>query len=171
MRSCSTGRVPDGATVGDMHDPRSLPMTAFQERLTRIAAQWLTGMNSVAYRLSSGRAAGHVGDAALCLLTTIGRRSGRPRTVVLLCLPYGDDLIVVASRGGMNVNPAWYLNLTVHPRAKVQVGAEVRAVLARDATAEERASLWPRLTAAYTYFDSYRARTARTIPVVLLSPA
>ncbi len=147
-------------------------MTPFQERLGRVTVQWMTGMNNVAYRLSGGRGAGHVPSGApICLLTTTGRRSGRRRTVPLLYVPDGDDLVVVASRGGMASHPAWYLNLLADPEATAQVGASTRRVRARDATEAERARLWPALTAAYPHFDAYQLRTSRHIPVVILSPA
>jgi F420H(2)-dependent quinone reductase len=146
-------------------------MTPFQERLGRVTVQWMTGMNNVAYRLSGGRVAGQVPSGApICLLTTTGRRSGRRRTVPLLYLPDRDDLVVVASRGGMGAHPAWYLNLLADPHATVQVGRSTVAVRARDATDEERRRLWPGLTAAYPHFDAYRLRTSRQIPVVFLSP-
>jgi F420H(2)-dependent quinone reductase len=147
-------------------------MTPFQERLGRVTVQWMTGMNNVAYRLSGGRVAGHIPSGApICLLTTTGRRSGRPRTVPLVYLLDGDDLVVVASRGGMGSHPAWYLNLVADPGATVQVGASTARVRARDATEAERGRLWPTLTAAYPHFDAYQLRTSRRIPVVVLSPA
>jgi F420H(2)-dependent quinone reductase len=147
-------------------------MTPFQERLGRVTVQWMTGMNNVAYRLSGGRVAGHVPSGApICLLTTMGRRSGQRRTVPLLYVRDGDDLVVVASRGGMGSHPAWYLNLRADPAATVQVGSSTRRVLARVASAAERRRLWPALTAAYPHFDAYQQRTSRHIPVVILSPA
>jgi deazaflavin-dependent oxidoreductase (nitroreductase family) len=153
-------------------NPRSRPMTPFQERLGRVTVQWMTGMNNVAYRLSGGRVAGHVPSGApICLLTTTGRRTMRQRTVPLLCLRDGADLVVVASRGGMSAHPAWYLNLRAEPRAVVQLGPAVIRVRGRDATEEERHRLWPALTAVYEHFDAYQARTPRRIPVVILSPA
>lgn len=152
-------------------NPRSRPMTPFQERLGRVTVQWMTGINNVAYRLSGGRVAGHVPSGApICLLTTTGRRTRRPRTVPLLCLRDGADFVVVASRGGMSEHPAWYLNLRADPRAVVQIGPAAIRVRARDATEEERHRLWPALTAVYEYFDAYQARTPRRIPVVILSP-
>lgn len=153
-------------------NPRSRPMTPFQERLGRVTVQWMTGMNNVAYRLSGGRVAGHVPSGApICLLTTTGRHTRRQRTVPLLCLRDGADLVVVASRGGMSGHPAWYLNLRADSHAVVQLGPAVTRVRARDATEEERHRLWPRLTAIYEHFDAYQARTPRRIPVVILSPA
>lgn len=146
-------------------------MTRFQERLGRVTVQWMSGMNIVAYRLSGGRVAGHVPSGApICLLTTTGRRSGRRRTVPLLYVPDGDNLVVVASRGGMGSHPAWYLNLLAAPSASVQLGSATKRMRARDATEEERRRLWPTLTAAYPHFDAYQVRTSRHIPVVILSP-
>jgi deazaflavin-dependent oxidoreductase (nitroreductase family) len=146
-------------------------MTPFQERLNRLTVQCMTGITNVVYRLSEGRVAGHIpGGAPICLLTTIGRSSSRRRTVPLLCIRDGHDIVVVASRGGMGAHPAWYLNLLAHPRAAVQLGVDITDVRARDATEAERCRLWPLLTAAYPHFDAYQARTSRRIPVVILSP-
>jgi F420H(2)-dependent quinone reductase len=86
-------------------------------------------------------------------------------------VPDGDDLVVVASRGGMGSHPAWYLHLRADPGATVQRGASTMPVRARDATAAERERLWPTLTAAYPHFDAYQLRTPRHIPVVILSPS
>jgi F420H(2)-dependent quinone reductase len=147
-------------------------MTAFQERVGRVTVQWMTGANNVVYRLSRGRVAGHVPSGApICLLTTTGRRSGRRRTVPLLYLVHGDDQIaLVASRGGMSAHPAWYLNLLADPRATVHVGDRCQEVLARPATADEKAELWPAFTAAYQHFDAYQSRTTRGIPIVIVTP-
>src|SRR2546423_13312259 len=109
------------ATVAN---PRSRPMTPFQERLGRVTVQWMTGVNNVAYRLSGGRAAGQVPSGApICLLTTTGRRTMRRRTVPLLCLRDGPAVVVVASRGGMSGHPAWYLNLRAEPPCVVPLGS------------------------------------------------
>jgi F420H(2)-dependent quinone reductase len=155
-----------------MDNPRHRPMTPFQERLGRVAIQWMAGANTVAFRMSHGRVAGHVpGGAPICLVTTTGRRTGRPRTVPLLYLPQCDDQIVmVASRGGMSAHPAWYLNLRADPRATVEIGASRWQMVARLATATERAELWPALTAVYPRFEAYQRRTARLIAVMILRP-
>jgi deazaflavin-dependent oxidoreductase (nitroreductase family) len=146
-------------------------MSPFQERVGKVAVQYVTAVGIVAYRLSGGRVAGQVpGGAPICLLTTTGRRTGRRRCVPLLCLPDGDELVVVASRGGMSGNPAWYLNLLDDPSVEVELGRDRRKMLARPATSEERERLWPRLVGVYEHFASYEARTTRTIPVVILSP-
>jgi deazaflavin-dependent oxidoreductase (nitroreductase family) len=147
-------------------------MTAFQERLGRVAVRWMTGANTAAYRLSSGRVGAHVpGGAPICLLTTTGRRTGRPRTVPLLYIPHDDDQIVlVASHGGMSTHPAWFLNLIADPRATVDIASSRRPMSARLATDAERTELWPALTAVYPHFDAYQRRTDRPIPVLILGP-
>ena len=146
-------------------------MTPFQERLSRVGVQCLTAMGIVTYRLSGGRVAGQVpGGAPICLLTTRGRQTGRPRCVPLLYLVDGGALVVVASRGGMTTHPAWYLNLLADPNVVVETGRERRVMRARPATDEERERLWPRLVTAYEHFESYQRRTDRVIPVVMLTP-
>ncbi|MBC7173905.1 MAG: nitroreductase family deazaflavin-dependent oxidoreductase [Polyangiaceae bacterium] len=107
----------------------------------------------------------------VCLLTTTGRKSGEPRTAPLLYIEDGESIVVVGSQGGLPKHPQWYLNLLANPRAKVQLRSRVRDVIARVATPEERARLWPRLVSHYADFESYQAWTDREIPVVLLEPA
>jgi deazaflavin-dependent oxidoreductase (nitroreductase family) len=128
--------------------------------------------NVWAYRLSGGRLGGRFwGGAPVLLLTTVGRRSGAPRTAPLLYLPDGENLVVVASKGGMSHHPLWYKNLEANPRVEVEVGSERRTMVSRRATAAEKAALWPRLVAMYPEYESYQVRTERDIPVVILSPA
>lgn len=127
--------------------------------------------NVWAYRLSGGWLGGRfLGGAPVLLLTTVGRRSGQPRTAPLLYLSEGDDLVVVASKGGMSHHPLWYRNLEANPRVEVEIGNQRRTMVARPATATEKAALWPRLVAMYRDYDAYQARTERDIPVVILSP-
>jgi deazaflavin-dependent oxidoreductase (nitroreductase family) len=147
-------------------------MTPYQERVGRLTVQWMTAVNLVAYRLSDGRVGGSVpGGAPIGLVTTTGRASGRRRTVPLLCLPDGDDLVLVASYGGMSTNPAWYDNLLADPRVTVELGGRRREMVARVAPPAERQRLWPALTAVYRQFDAYQRRTERHIPLVILRPA
>lgn len=105
-------------------------------------------------------------------LTTTGRRSGRARTVWLTSpVQEGPVWVVVASRGGDDRAPAWYLNLRDHP--DVQVGRPGRPAVpmrARVATPEERERLWPLVIAKYRGYAAYQRKTAREIPLVLLEP-
>ncbi len=120
------------------------------------------------YRLTGGRFVGRVGKAPILLLTTIGRRSGEPRTAPLLYLKDGDRLAIVASFGGQPKHPIWYLNLTANPEVHVQVGREQFKATARTAGVEERARLWPRLVEMYPGYAGYQEKTDREIPIVLL---
>jgi deazaflavin-dependent oxidoreductase (nitroreductase family) len=104
------------------------------------------------------------------LLTTIGRKSGAPKTTPLLYLEDGERIIVVGSQGGMPKHPQWYLNLVEHPDVTVQIGSRVRKMRGRTADKEEHASLWPRLVALYGDFATYQGWTDRAIPVVILEP-
>jgi len=131
----------------------------------------MTKLNVWAYRLTGGRLGGKFrGGAPICLVTTIGKRSGEPRTVALLYITDGDDLVFVASKGGMSHSPAWYHNMMARPDVEVEIGGAKRAMRARRATAAEKTALWPRLVAMYPDYDDYQARTTRDIPVVILSP-
>jgi F420H(2)-dependent quinone reductase len=123
------------------------------------------------YRLSGGRVGGKIGKAPVLLLTTTGRKSGRPRTNPLLYAPAGDNgYMVIASKGGAPQHPLWYLNLQANPLAEVTVGRETHKVRARDAQGEERERLWRALTDLYSGYDRYAQKTSRTIPVVVLEP-
>jgi deazaflavin-dependent oxidoreductase (nitroreductase family) len=122
------------------------------------------------YRMSGGRVAGRIGRRPLCLLTTIGRRSGEPRTSALLYVPDGDNVVLVAAQGGLPAHPMWLLNLRANPEVKVQIGSRTRPMLAREASAEERALRWPRLIEHYQGWARYQSWTDREIPVVICTP-
>lgn len=108
----------------------------------------------------------------MCLLTTTGRRSGQPHTVPLLYLADGDRLILIASYGGRDRYPDWYLNLRASPAVVVQEPhASPTPARARTADSAERAEWWPRIVDAYDGYAVYQSRTTREIPVVFLQPS
>ena len=121
-------------------------------------------------RLSLGRLGWHVASMPVIELTTTGRKSGRPRTVMLTSpLQHHDAYVIVASRGGDDHHPAWFLNLRDEPEVEVKIGGgQRRRMRARIASAEERASLWPKITATFRNYGNYQARTEREIPLVFL---
>lgn len=125
----------------------------------------------LAYRLAGGRVGGKFRGAPVLLLDHVGRKSGRRRTSPLIYLNDGDDLVLVASKGGSHTHPIWWLNLRDSPSTTVTVGSEKRAVVARQASPEEKARLWPKLVEIYSPYDDYQKRTSRDIPVVILEPA
>ena len=121
------------------------------------------------YRLTRGRLLGRVAGMPVLLLTTTGRRSGRERTTPLTYFESGSDLVIVASNGGEDRPPAWWLNLRADPHATVTIGRRAEQVTARAATEEEYARLWPTITSTHAGYAAYAARTTRPIPVMLLS--
>jgi F420H(2)-dependent quinone reductase len=121
------------------------------------------------YRLTRGRVLGRVAGMPVLLLTTTGRRSGRARTTPLTYFESGADLVIVASNGGEDSPPSWWLNLQDEPGATITIGRRSRLVIARAATDAEHAHLWPTITATHPGYAAYARRTTRPIPVVLLS--
>ncbi|WP_431963244.1 nitroreductase/quinone reductase family protein [Nocardia sp. bgisy134] len=122
--------------------------------------------------LSHGRAGTKVAGMPTLELTTIGRKSGREHTVVLMTpIVEGDTIVIVGSRAGDAAHPEWFLNLRETPavRVSVQHGPE-QSMTARVATADERAALWPRVCKTWKGYDRFQRRTSREIPLVLLTP-
>jgi deazaflavin-dependent oxidoreductase (nitroreductase family) len=132
--------------------------------------QAVGALHAWVYRRSGGRLGHRLGPFAPLLLTTTGRRSGTARTVPLTYLPDGRTFVIVASNGGADRAPAWWLNLRHTPRARIQVGRQTIEVSASEADADERRRLWPLLTAYNPVYDSYTQITDRPIPVVVLRP-
>jgi deazaflavin-dependent oxidoreductase (nitroreductase family) len=102
------------------------------------------------------------------ILTTTGRRSGDPRSTPLIYGQDGDDFVVVASKGGADEYPAWYLNLSAEPEVNVQVLGDRFKAKARTATSDEKPALWKMMTGRWPAYDEYQRKTAREIPVVVL---
>jgi len=123
------------------------------------------------YRATGGRI-GHrfPGAPPVLLLDHVGARSGKRRASPLIYGEDGQNLILVASKGGHPKNPACFHNLRAHPDTTVQVGSRRLPVQARVATAEERARLWVLMIGVYGGYDAYQRRTEREIPLVVLEP-
>ena len=144
---------------------------------TRKIIKGMSVANVWLYRRTGGRIGKtwRIGSAVrkgvpICLLTTTGRTSGQPRTVPLVYMTDGDDIVLVASQGGLPDNPQWYRNIVATPEVTLQFGRSTRPMRARTADATERAVLWPRLTDLYADFASYATWTDREIPVVICEP-
>ena len=131
------------------------------------------GVHTFLYRRTGGRL-GHTIPGVpgkMLLLDHVGAKSGTKRTSPLLYIEDGEDVVIVASKGGFPKHPAWYHNLVANPDTTVQVGGEKRAVHAHVATPEERERLWPLAVKAYHGYEDYAARSkGREIPLVILEP-
>jgi deazaflavin-dependent oxidoreductase (nitroreductase family) len=136
---------------------------------------FLKSMNTVhrmLLKVSGGRLGGAFGGMPVLELTTIGRKSGTPRSVMLTApLTEGDAYVVVASRGGDDQHPAWFLNLRDKPEVQVTVhGGVPTPMIATIASPEERARMWPEVVRRFGHYGGYQKRTDREIPLVLLRP-
>ena len=130
-----------------------------------------TGIHRVVFNVSKGRIFGKAFGMPLIELVTTGRRSGKERSTMLsVPIVDGDRLVVVASFGGDDRHPAWYLNLRANPEVRATIAGSTRTLLARIATEEERVALWPRIISVFEGYARYQKRTDRQIPVVILEP-
>ena len=139
-------------------------------RKTSTAQRVFTGIHTFFYRLSGGKMGGRFGRSPVLLLITTGRKTGKQRTTPLFYLKDGDNLILFASNGGSATHTTWWLNLQANPQAEVELGRKKLLVTARQADAEERKRLWPLLVAMYARYAGNQKKTAREIPLVILSP-
>jgi deazaflavin-dependent oxidoreductase (nitroreductase family) len=130
----------------------------------------VNGLHRGVVKLSGGRIGGRMGRMPILELITTGAKSGQSRSVMLVSpVKDGDNLVIVASRGGDDRNPAWFYNLRANPNVSVSVsGQPAQAMRARVASADERARLWPQIIAAAANYAGYQKKTDREIPVVLL---
>ncbi len=123
-------------------------------------------------KVSGGRLGWKAGGMPVLELTTVGRRSGQKRVSMLTSpVQSGDSIVVVASRGGDPVHPAWFLNLRDQPEVEVVwKGQPQCTMVARVAEGEERAALWAQIMADFPHYGSYQDKTTREIPLVVLDP-
>ena len=153
----------------DVHDvPLTCPVMP-----SDFALKTMNTVHRTVLKLTGGRIGWTGYGMPVLELTTIGRKSGQPRTVILTSpLQLDDTIVVVASRGGDDTHPAWFLNLSDNPDVEVVFkGAAKRAYRARVASPEERAELWPKVTSDHSNYAGYQKKTEREIPLVLLEPA
>jgi len=127
-------------------------------------------LHAAVYKATGGRVGHSSGTITNLLLTTTGRKTGQPRTVPLSYIRDGADHVIVASNGGADRDPIWWLNLEANPAATIQVEGNTLRVTAREADDRERDRLWPLLENDNFFYKRHRANTARRIPIVILSP-
>jgi F420H(2)-dependent quinone reductase len=139
--------------------------------LLPVTVKSLGAVHRLLFRASGGRIGARLWNLPVILLTTTGRATGKARTTPLCALPREDGFVVIASFGGMDRPPAWWLNLERNPKATVQIGRERQSVTARTTTGEERARLWAQVVGRAPGYLRYARRTSREIPVVVLRRA
>jgi deazaflavin-dependent oxidoreductase (nitroreductase family) len=139
--------------------------------VTRKAIQVYTKANVWLYRRTNGRVGGRgMGRLPLLLLTVPGRKSGTPHTVPVAYFDHnGDYLVVGTGMGGSKETPQWFLNLKAAGRGHIRVSEREYDVDAHLTSDGERDELWPQLAARAPHFAKWRARTGRTLPIVVLT--
>ncbi|BCJ37762.1 hypothetical protein Athai_52650 [Actinocatenispora thailandica] len=141
------------------------PRTTVKDRLFHLS----TALHRRIFRATRGRVLGRAMGMPVAELVTVGRRTGRERgTMLAVPVLDADRVVLVASFGGDDRNPAWFLNLRTNPSARVTVAGSTRRVTARTATGAERAELWSRIVERYAGYARYQQRTERELPIVVL---
>jgi deazaflavin-dependent oxidoreductase (nitroreductase family) len=141
-----------------------------QQFLADISLKTMNRVHRAVVHLSGGHVLGSALGMPVVELHTVGRKSGRPRSTMLTApVIDGDRVVLVASKGGDDRDPDWYLNLLAHPEVELTMGGRCRPVRARRASPQEKEELWPRV-AAYQGYASYQRRTDRDIPLVICEP-
>ena len=136
-----------------------------------IGARIVTGFHEAVFRLSNGRLGNRGFGMPVVMLTTTGRKTGKQRTTMLTSpVQDGEQLVLVASYGGDDRHPTWFLNLRDNSQVEITMDGRTRRMRARVATPEEKAELWPRVVAAYSGYGQYQRRTDRDIPLVICEP-
>jgi deazaflavin-dependent oxidoreductase (nitroreductase family) len=137
------------------------------------ALKTMNAVHRITLAVSFGKLGWSAAGMPVLELTTIGRKSGEARTCMLTSpLQEGDAYVIVASRGGDDHHPAWFLNLQANPSVDVVIGGKPKQKMtATVATAEQRAEMWPKVAAKFKNYAGYQDKTSREIPLVLLTPA
>jgi deazaflavin-dependent oxidoreductase (nitroreductase family) len=144
---------------------------SLQHSLTDIGFKALSRVHQTILGLTGGRVGRSAFGMPTVELHTVGRKSGRPHTIVLTApVIDGDRVVLVASKGGDSRDPDWYRNLVAHPEIELTMAGRRTPVRARRASEEEKAELWPRVVAAYKGYAGYQRRTERDIPLVICEP-
>ncbi|HZJ26353.1 MAG TPA: nitroreductase/quinone reductase family protein [Acidimicrobiia bacterium] len=138
---------------------------------TDVKLKSMNALHRTVLKLSGGRLMANPLGMPTVELHTIGRKGGRRRSTLLTSPVHDDDRVVlVASKGGDDRNPEWYLNLVAEPDVELTIAGTTTAMRARTASTDEKAELWPQIVAANKGYDGYRKRTDRDIPVVICEP-
>lgn len=147
---------------------RQTSLMSFRNRLTDLLMKSMSLVHRALLTISGDRIGWMIGSMVVVELQTIGRSTGKHRTTMLTS-PIQDEgrYILVASKGGDDRHPDWYLNLVENPDVVLTVRGNVVPMRARTATPEEKAVLWPDIIAAYRGYGAYQHRTKRDIPVVI----
>ena len=143
--------------------------TRHYTRAIKVVGKALSRTHIAVHRFTQGRLGQRWDGRDVAFITTTGRRTGRPHTTPLACINHRDGVAVVASNGGSDRPPDWWLNLQRQPLAEIELAGSKRTVVARLADDKEQEPLADSFVQAYPRFERYRQRSRRAIPVVVLA--
>jgi F420H(2)-dependent quinone reductase len=123
------------------------------------------------YRRSGGKRMGRLRGMPVLILTTVGRKTGKKRVTPVMYIRDGTDYVVTASNNGADEYPAWFLNLKANPRITIEVDDQAFTVIAHQASTDDKGRLWPQLVEKAPFFEGYKKKAKRDIPMVILEPA
>jgi deazaflavin-dependent nitroreductase family protein len=131
----------------------------------------VSGVHRTLFRASGGKLFNKGAGMPVLVLTTTGRKSGQPRSTMLTSpLQIDDKVVIVASRGGDDRHPDWFLNLQANPKVEVEIAGSKRSMTAHVADDTEKADLWPKIVGPHANYAGYQEKTDRDIPVIILTP-
>jgi deazaflavin-dependent oxidoreductase (nitroreductase family) len=137
-----------------------------------IVYRYGTRLHKVLYTATGGRLFHRGRGMPMVKLTTVGRRTGQPRTIMATTpLVMGDSLVLIASFGGDDREPQWCQNIRQNPNVEVTLEGRTRKMRARVADPTERAELWPKVLDTAAFYGEYQNKTSRELPVVVFDPA
>lgn len=140
-------------------------------RLTDLLMRAMNAVHRTLQVVSRGRLGWQIGPMPVVELHTIGRKTGERRSTLLTApIHETDRVVLIASKGGDDRNPFWYLNLVAHPDVELTENGVTRSMRARTASAAEKTALWPAIVRAYSGYAGYQQKTSRDIPVVICEP-
>lgn len=142
-----------------------------QTKIPKPMAKIFSGGHQLLYKLSKGKFGATMGKGSVGLLTTVGRKSGKSRTVPLMYIEHPDGWVITASASGHDVHPGWYHNLKARDHADFTIGDVTHTVSHREMDGHERTEIWDRLVSANGDFGEYQKVTDRLIPVIVLAKA
>jgi deazaflavin-dependent oxidoreductase (nitroreductase family) len=143
----------------------------FSPRLADLSMKAMNAVHRTLLGVSRGRLGWRIGPMPVVELHTVGRKTGAPRSTMLTApIHEPERVVLIASKGGDERHPFWYLNLLAQPDVELTERGVTRPMRARTATAAEKAALWPAIVRAYAGYALYQRKTTRDIPVVICEP-
>lgn len=151
-------------------DVKPLPKGAGAEKFRR-GMKFYTRLNVLVYKFSRGKLMNTaMGGYPICLVSLVGKKTGKRRDIPLIHVPLASSKILVGSQAGLDSHPAWVYSLRSNPEVTITADGNKERYRAREVSEEEKAELWPHLLSVYPAYDEYQARTDRPIPVFLCEP-